>query len=52
MVWVGFSEAWERKKRIAMPASLDVLDISENRVLVRAKGAFDETLIKVYPIER
>ena len=55
MAWVGFNEAWERKKRIAMPASLrilDILDISEDRVLVRAKGAHDETLIKVYPIER
>ena len=54
VAWVGFNEAWERKKRIAMPASLrimDVLDISEDRVLVRAKGAFDETLIEVYPIE-
>ncbi len=52
VVWVGFSEAWERKKRLTMRASLDVLDISEDRILVRAKGAFDETLIKVYPIER
>ncbi|MCE2398839.1 MAG: hypothetical protein J4F34_07385 [Gemmatimonadetes bacterium] len=52
VVWVGFSEAWERKKRITMPTSLDVLDISEGRVLVRAKGALDETLIEVYPIER
>ena len=55
VAWVGFNEAWERKKRIAMPASLrilDILDISEDRVLVRAKGAFDETLIEVYPIER
>ena len=52
VVWVGFSEAWERKKRIAMPASLHVLDISEDRVLVRERGAFDETLVKVYPIER
>jgi len=55
VVWVGFSEAWERKKRIAMPASLsvlDILDFSEDRVLIRAKGAHDETLIEVYPIER
>ena len=53
VVWVGFSAAWERKKRIAMPANLDVLDISEDRgVLVRARGAHDEFLIKVYPIER
>ena len=52
VAWVGFNEAWERKKRIAMPASLHVLDISEDRVLVRAKGAHDETLIEVYPIER
>ena len=52
VVWVGFSEAWERKKRIAMPTSLHVLDISEDRVLVRARGAHDETLIEVYPIER
>ena len=51
VVWVGFNEAWERKKRIAMPASLHVLDISEDRVLVKAKGAHDETLIEVYPIE-
>ena len=52
VVWVGFSETWERKKRIAMPVSLHVLDISEDRVLVKAKGAHDETLIEVYPIER
>jgi len=55
VVWVGFNEAWERKKRLAMPARLsvlNVLDISEDRVLVRAKGAHDETLIEVYPIER
>ena len=52
VVWVGFSEAWERKKRITMPVSLNVLDISEDRVLVLARGAHDETLIEVYPIER
>ena len=55
VVWVGFGEGWERKKRLAMPAKLsvlNVLDISEDRVLVRAKGAHDETLIEVYAIER
>ncbi len=52
VAWVGFSEAWERKKRLAMPASLAVLDISEDRILVQTKGALDETLIEVYPIER
>ena len=52
VVWVGFSEAWERKKRIAVPASLNVLDIAGDRVLVRTRGAFDEALIEVYPIER
>ena len=55
VVWVGFNEAWERKKRLAMPVSLSVLntlDISEDRVLVRAKGAHDESLIEVYAIER
>ena len=55
VVWVGFSEGWERKKRIVMPASLrivDILDFAEDRVLVGAKGAHDESLIEVYPIER
>ena len=55
MVWVGFSEAWERKKRLVTPASLSVLntlDIAEDQVLVRATGANDEALIEVYPIER
>ena len=52
VVWVGFSEEWERKKRITMPVSLHVLDIAEDRVLVQAKGAHDENLIEVYPIER
>ena len=52
VVWVGFSEAWERKKRITMPVRLHVLDIAEDRVLVQAKGTLDETLIEVYPIER
>ena len=52
VVWVGFSEAWERKKRITMPVRLNVLDISEDRVLVQAKGTHDENLIEVYPIER
>ena len=52
VVWVGFSEAWERKRRITMPVRLNVLDISEDRVLVQAKGAHDEALIEVYPLER
>jgi len=55
VVWIGFNEAWERKKRLAMPASLsvlNVLDISEDRVLVWAKGAHDENLVEVYQIER
>ena len=52
VVWVGFSEAWERKKRITMPVRLHFLDISEDRVLVQAKGAHDEDLIEVYPIVR
>ena len=52
VAWVGFNEAWERKKRLAMPTSLHVLDFSEDRVLVRARGAHDETLIEVYPIKR
>ena len=52
VAWVGFNEAWERKKRITMPANLHVLDISEDRVLVKAKGTHDETLIEVYPIKR
>ena len=52
VVWVGFSEAWERKKRITMPVSLHVLDFSEDRVLVLARGAHDEDLIEVYPIGR
>ena len=52
VVWVGFSEAWERKKRITMPVRLHVLDISEDRILVQAKGAHDENLIEVYPIDR
>ena len=52
VVWVGFDDEWERKKRITMPASLHVLDISEDRVLVLARGAHDETLIEVYPIGR
>ena len=52
VVWVGFSEAWERKKRITMPVRLHVVDIAEDRILVQAKGAHDETLIEVYPIER
>ena len=52
VVWVGFSEAWERRKRLAMPVSLHVLDISDDQVLVRAKGALDQTLIEVYTIER
>ena len=52
VAWVGFSEAWERKKRITVPVGMTVLDIAEDRVLVQAKGALDETLIEVYPIER
>ena len=52
VVWVGFGEEWERKKRISMSVSLHVLDIAEDRVLVKAKGTHDETLIEVYPIER
>ena len=49
VAWVGFNEGWERKKRLVMPPRLHVLDISEDRVLVRAKGALDETLDRGLP---
>ena len=52
VVWVGFNEAWERKKRITVPVGMPVLDIAEDRVLVQAKGALDEELVEVYPLMR
>ena len=52
VVWVGFTEAWERKMRITVPVDMAVLDIAENRVLVQAKGALDEELVEVYPLVR
>ncbi len=52
VVWVGFSEAWERKKRITIPVGMTVLDIAEDRVLARGWGAHDEELIEVYPLVR
>ena len=52
VVWVGFTEAWERKKRITVPVDMAVLDIAEDRVLVQAKGALDEELVEVYPLVR
>ena len=36
VVWVGFTEAWERKMRITVPVGMPVLDIAEDRVLARA----------------
>ena len=52
VVWVGFTEAWERKKRIVVPVDMAVLDVVEDRVLVQAKGALDEELVEVYPLVR
>ena len=52
VVWVGFTEAWERKMRITVPVDMAVLDIAEDRVLVQAKGALDEELVEVYPLVR
>ncbi len=52
VVWVGFREAWERKKRLVVPTKLNVLDLAEDRILVRAVGAHDQTLLEVYPIGR
>ena len=52
VAWVGFTEAWERKKRITVPVGMPVLDIAEDRVLVQARGALDEELVKVYPLVR
>lgn len=52
VVWVGFTEAWERKKRITMPVGMTVLDIAEGRVLARNRGANDEELVEVYPLVR
>ena len=52
VVWVGFTEAWERKMRITVPVDMAVLDIAEDRVLVQARGAHDEELVEVYPLVR
>ena len=52
VAWVGFTEAWERKKRITMPVGMTVLDIAEDRVLARGRGANDEELVEVYPLVR
>ena len=52
VVWVGVTEAWERKMRITVPVDMAVVDIAEDRVLVQAKGALDEELVEVYPLVR
>ena len=52
VAWVGFTEAWERKKRITVPVGMPVLDIAEDRVLARNRGAHDEELVEVYPLVR
>ena len=52
VAWVGFTEAWERRNRITVPVDMHVLDIAEDRVLAKGRGAHDEELVEVYPLVR
>ena len=51
LLHLGDRAAVDGTRRPRRP-SCPVLEISEDRVLVQAKGAHDEALIEIYPIER
>lgn len=50
-VWIGLSESGERERRIEIPKAFNVQDISDSKVIVLAKGEFDEDIIEVYSLE-
>lgn len=51
-VWVVLGEGWVPEQWVEIPADLDVLDLSRDRVLVRGRGHFGEHLVEVYAIQR
>jgi hypothetical protein len=50
-LWVVLGERWVPEQWVEMPADLDVLDLSRDRVLVRGRGEFGKHLVEVYAIE-
>jgi hypothetical protein len=51
-IWVAVGEGGEAEEWLEVPTNLQVLDLSEGRVLVRTRGPFNEELLALYAIER
>jgi hypothetical protein len=51
-IWVAVGEGGDPEEWLEVPTDLQVLDLSEDRLLVRARGPFNEVLLEVYAIER
>lgn len=49
--WIGLSESGERERRIEIPRAFNVQDISDGKVIVLAKGEFDEDIVEVYSLD-
>lgn len=49
--WIGLSESGERERRIEIPRAFNVQDISDGKVIVLAKGEFDEDIVEVYSVD-
>lgn len=50
-IWVAVGEDGHPEEWLEVPTALQILDISENRVLVRTMGPLGEEVLEVYAIE-
>lgn len=50
VAWVGINPSGQPEKRIDVPMGLEVMDISENRIIVLTRGPFGEHVVEVYSL--
>jgi hypothetical protein len=51
-IWVAVGAGGDPEEWLEVPTHLQVLDLSHDRVLVRARGPFNQELLEVYAIQR
>lgn len=49
--WIGVSQSGQRQRRLEIPMGLEVMDISDRRVIVSRRGPFREHVVEVYAME-
>lgn len=52
VLWTAFDSTWTPVERLQVPNSMEILDLTREKILVKARGEFGEELLVVHGLER